>query len=112
MSSELLASKNQEYVHWLSTLKKDIAHTQIKASIAVNEQMLRLYWRIGRDITTKQFDNKYGSRFYDNLSRDLKVEFPDVQGFSARNIRYMKRFYEFYSPILHQPGAEFKGLLE
>ena len=70
--------------------------------------MLRLYWNIGKDICEKQYDTKYGSHFFENMSADLRKDFPNVQGFSERNIRYMKQFYTFYADmILHQVGAEF-----
>ena len=95
-----------EYKNWISQLKTQIRGAQIKASIAVNEEMLNLYWRIGGDIAEKQLDAKYGSHFYESLSRDLRTEFPNAQGFSERNLRYMKQFYQFYFEKLHQLGAE------
>lgn len=99
-----------EYKDWIVQLKKDIRLTQLKASIAVNEEMLILYWNIGKDICQKQLDSKYGSHFFEILSKDLRADFPDAQGFSERNLRYMKQFYTFYSPILHQAGAESKSV--
>ena len=108
MEKELISQK--EYKDWIIQLKKDIRLTQLKASIAVNEEMLILYWNIGKDICQKQLDSKYGSHFFEILSKDLRTDFPDAQGFSERNLRYMKQFYTFYSPILHQAGAESKSV--
>lgn len=101
-----------DYKDWIVNLKNQIKIAQIRASIAVNEEMLSLYWNIGKDIAEKHFEAQYGTRFFENLSRDLKEDFPEAQGFSARNLRYMKQFYMFYSDyILHQAGAEFENLL-
>ena len=60
-----------EYKSWISELKTRYKQAQIKASIAVNEEMLNLYWNIGKDISEKQFANTYGSAFYKTLSSDL-----------------------------------------
>ncbi len=100
-----------EYKNWISQIKKQIRGAQIKASIAVNEEMLELYWNIGKDIVEKSFDKKYGSHFFETLSNDLQMEFPDAQGFSERDLRYMKKFYDFYSEKLHQLGAESADVL-
>lgn len=107
---------NDEYRDWLRQLKANIRSAQIKASIAVNEEMLILYWNIGKDISNKKMDAQYGSRFFEKLSRDLHSDFPDAQGFSETNLKYMKRFYQFYtekmlllapdSVIRHQLGDE------
>ncbi len=59
--------------------------------------MLCYYWELGKDIEEKQADNKYGSKFYAALSRDLRHEMPDVEGLSETSIRYAKRFYALYS---------------
>ncbi len=104
---------NTEYKQWVVGLKKQIRAVQIKASMSVNEEMLRLYWNIGFDISSKNIDKFYGSNFFENLSRDLKTDFPNVLGFSQTNLKYMKRFYEFYSSpqIRHQLGDEFESIL-
>lgn len=101
-----------EYKSWVCELKKQIKTAQLKASIAVNEEMLSLYWNIGKDISEKHYDAQYGTGFFENLSNDLKADFPNVQGFSERNLRYMKKFYDYYSGyILHQAGAELNDVL-
>ena len=112
---------NDEYRDWLRQLKANIRSAQIKASIAVNEEMLILYWNIGKDISNKKMDAQYGSRFFEKLSRDLHSDFPDAQGFSETNLKYMKRFYQFYtekmlllapdSVIRHQLGDELEKTL-
>lgn len=107
MAKELIADSN--YKTWIKNLKENIYSAQIKASVAVNEEMLRLYWNLGRDICDNQFESNYGSKFFETLSRDLKSAFPDVQGFSVSNLKYMKRFYLFYKEIRHQLGDEFEN---
>lgn len=112
MRSEIVIINENSYKVWLVSIKNQIKSAQIKTSIAVNEEMLNLYWNIGKDISEKHFDSQYGSGFFDNLSKDLKNDFPDSQGFSSRNLRYMKKFYDFYKDeILHQAGAELEDIL-
>lgn len=67
-----------------------------QGSIKVNKELLRYYWELGKDIEEKQADNKYGSKFYATLSRDLRHEMPGVEGLSETSIRYSKRFYSLY----------------
>jgi len=88
---------SHDYKNWLTELKSKIRQSQIKASIKVNTEMLRMYWDMGHDIATKQLDAKWGSGFFNQLSRDLHKEFPEMQGFSVSNLKYIKRFYLFYS---------------
>jgi predicted nuclease of restriction endonuclease-like (RecB) superfamily len=96
------------YSVWLKELKSRIRQSQIKASVRVNTSMLELYWSIGADIVTRQAESVWGAGILKRLSRDLRAEFPDTQGFSERNLWYMKKFFLFYSQegeILHQLGA-------
>ena len=88
---------SDEYRSWFVGLKQQIRQSQIKASIKVNTELLKLYWRMGKEISEKRMDSKWGTGFFDKLSQDLKREFPDMSGFSATNIKYMKRFYIFYN---------------
>ena len=81
-------------------LKQQIKTGQIKAALSVNSQMIMLYWDMGRQIVKKQEKAKWGSGFIKQLSRDLREEFPEMTGFSRTNLFRMKRFYEFYSPVM------------
>jgi predicted nuclease of restriction endonuclease-like (RecB) superfamily len=92
--------KLSEYHEWLRDLKQQIKRGQIKAALLVNNQMILLYWDIGRQIVEKQEKAKWGSSFIEQLSRDLRKEFPEVTGFSRANLFRMKKFYHFYSPII------------
>ena len=89
--------KNSDFKQWLFSLKKRIRQTQIKAAIRVNDEMLRLYWDLGHDISVRQMDSTWGSGFFAALSKELKAEFPEMAGFSETNLRYCKYFYEFYA---------------
>ena len=87
---------NDEYKAWIETIKSKIKHSQIKASVKVNYEMLDLYWDIGRDIVAKQKHAKWSDAFLTTMSRDLKKTFPNMSGFSVQNlksIRYWCRFY-------------------
>jgi hypothetical protein len=96
MKDKLLSA---EYDDWLKYLKQQIKQTQIKASISVNSQLIMLYWDLGRQIVEKQDKAKWGSKFIEQLSRDLKAEFPEMTGFSKDNLFQIKRFYQFYLPL-------------
>ena len=88
---------NSSYVQWVRDIKHYIRRQQIKAAVKVNVELLKVYWRLGRDITEHKADAQWGSRFYETLSSDLKAEFPDMKGFSVTNLKYCRRFYELYS---------------
>jgi Uncharacterized conserved protein len=95
MSTDLI--KDSEFKQWLKDLKGRIRQSQLKAAIKVNSELLHLYWDLGRDIAIRKMDAIWGSRFYDNLSKELKTEFPDMKGFSKTNLKYCKYFYQLYS---------------
>jgi predicted nuclease of restriction endonuclease-like (RecB) superfamily len=106
-----------EYKQWLIDLKNRIRQSQIKAAVKVNTELLRLYWDLGRDIVIRQMEAAWGSKILEQLSKDLILEFPDMKGFSSTNLKYCKRFYQFYTQdssirpqlvdeIGHQLGGE------
>jgi len=91
-----LEKQNNEYFKWLDNLKSRIRTAQIKASLSANAELIELYWDIGKDIFEKQEIKGWGNSIVENLSKDLKLEFPNIKGFSRRNLFYMKKFYSFY----------------
>jgi predicted nuclease of restriction endonuclease-like (RecB) superfamily len=96
----------ESYVEWLHELKSRYRQSQVKASVRVNTAMLEFYWSLGRDIVDMQAESKWGSGFFNQLSLDMKAEFPNEKGFSSANLRYMKRWYDFYyqrAIILQRP---------
>jgi len=91
-----------EYRNWLRDLKQQIKAGQIKAVLSVNSQMMMLYWDLGKQIVEKQENAKWGSGFIEQLSKDLREEFPEMTGFSKDNLLMMRRFYLFYQSIIYQ----------
>ena len=63
---------DKEYAQWIAELVKRYRSSQVKASIKVNDEMLRFYWSVGEDIERRKYENRYGSHFYENVSRDLR----------------------------------------
>ena len=99
---------DKEYAQWIAELAKRYRSSQVKASIKVNDEMLRFYWSVGEDIEKRQFENQYGSHFYENVSKDLRKALRLSRGMSETTIRYAHYFYCFYSQLLvnRQQGAE------
>jgi predicted nuclease of restriction endonuclease-like (RecB) superfamily len=90
---------NNEYKNFIKDIKNKILSSQIKASLKVNEELLRLYWEIAKQIVQKQKEAKWGDGFLEQLSKDLKQEFPNMKGFSTTNIKYMRRWYLFWYDV-------------
>lgn len=103
--SELMKS-DKSYSAWIEELKQRYRQSQIKASIAVNTELISFYWRLGRDIVLRDAENKYGSSFYKTLSCDIIDGIPNAKGFSPRSLQYMKRFYEL-APIANESTLQF-----
>lgn len=76
----------------LKAIKERVGTAQVRAAVAVNTELVRLYWSIGHDILQKQQAEGWGSKVIDRLSRDLKASFPTMQGFSRTNLLYMRAF--------------------
>ena len=91
---------NPEYKNWLIELKSKIRSTQIKAAIAVNSALIHFYWELGKMISEKE--NVWGSKLIEQVAKDLKEEFPEIKGLSGSNLKYCKRFYEFYTAVIVQ----------
>jgi predicted nuclease of restriction endonuclease-like (RecB) superfamily len=84
------------YEAFLSTLKTRVRTAQLRASLAVNRELVLLYWQIGRDILERQHNEGWGAKVIERLAKDLKREFPDMKGFSRSNLLYMRAFAEAY----------------
>ena len=95
-----IAIADKDYKQWVSEVRGRYRQSQIKAAVKVNSEMLQFYWSLGHDIVERQMENTYGSGFFNRLSADLQRELPDAKGFSPTNIKYIKYFYELYSPML------------
>ena len=92
-----LMKKDTPYSNWIAELKQKYLQQRMKAVVAVNSSLLQFYWNLGKDISEKNLDNKYGSQFYKQLSNDLVAQIPNVKGFSPTNLKYAKYFYELFS---------------
>lgn len=93
---------NDEYLNWLQSIKHKIRSTQIKAAIAVNQELIQFYWELGRMIVEKQAESSWGDKIIEQLAKDLKKEFPDLKGLSKSNLKYCKRFFSFYHTEIGQ----------
>jgi predicted nuclease of restriction endonuclease-like (RecB) superfamily len=96
------------YSEFLSELKERIKTAQIRASLAVNREMVVLYWQTGRDILDRQKEHGWGAKVIDQLSADLRQAFPGIEGFSPRNLKYMRAFAKAWpeEPIVQQLAAQ------
>jgi predicted nuclease of restriction endonuclease-like (RecB) superfamily len=92
-----ISIQDNTYTKWVKELKNKIRTVQIKAAVKVNSELLNFYWELGADIIKKQKTTKWGDSFIGKLSRDLLSEFPDIKGFSTRNLHYIRQWYQFYS---------------
>lgn len=81
-----------DYAEWLSSLKQRIAGARQKAILAANHEQIQLYHEIGSDILKRQSRQGWGAKVIDRISADLRAEFPDMKGFSASNLKYMRFF--------------------
>jgi len=92
----------------LNEIKERVRRAQIRAALSVNRELIELYWQIGREILRQQQEQGWGAKVIDRLSRDLRHEFPDMKGFSPRNLKYMRAFAEAYpdASIVQEPPAQ------
>ena len=93
-------NKNQlissDFKKWVAELSNEYRKSQIKASVRVNGELLSFYFELGKEINGTSFKAQYGSKFYDNLSKELIKNLSDAKGFSPRNLRYIEKFYTMY----------------
>lgn len=89
------------YADWLAELKTRIHSAQQRATLVVNRELVLLYWQIGRDILARQAEQGWGAKVIERLAHDLRTAFPDMKGFSPRNLKYMRAFAGAW------PDAEF-----
>jgi hypothetical protein len=84
--------------------KERIQHAQLRAVLAVNRELVLLYRQIGREIVTRQHQQGWGAKVIDRLARDLRSAFPEMKGFSPRNLKYMRTFAAAYpdEPFMQQ----------
>ncbi len=87
---------SKDYLTVVDTIKNNIRVARYKAVLSANRELIMLYWNIGNVINE---NNTWGSKFIDNLARDIKLDFPDMTGFSVRNLKYMAKFADTYKAM-------------
>lgn len=105
-----------EYVAWLQEIKARYQRIRSRVALQANYGALEFNWQLGRDLVEKKAEQKWGAGVVEQLSLDLRAAYPDVKGFSSRNLWYMKQWYLFYSgnsvqtEKLHRLGAELQSI--
>ncbi len=84
------------YATLLNELKQRIQQARVRAALSVNRELILLYWQIGHGILERQRAEGWGTKVIDKLGQDLRKEFPDMKGFSPRNLKYMRAFAESF----------------
>jgi predicted nuclease of restriction endonuclease-like (RecB) superfamily len=97
MTASVSTREGGGYASLLAELKERIRTVRLKAAVAVNRELILLYWSIGRDILARQTAEGWGAHVINRLAEDLRREFPDVAGLSPRNLKYMRAFAEAFS---------------
>jgi predicted nuclease of restriction endonuclease-like (RecB) superfamily len=103
-AKELVGMIPKDYAEFLKQIKTKIKKSQIKAALAVNSELIQLYWDIGKDITEKLEKESWKSQVIERLCRDIQNDFPGIEGFSRTNVFRMKSFYQAYSRIPQAVG--------
>jgi len=87
---------SKEYKFFLKQIKERILTSQVKAALAVNKELISLYWEIGTALHKKQEEQGWGAQTIEKLALDLRTSFPNQKGFSHRNLKYMVHFAKKY----------------
>jgi predicted nuclease of restriction endonuclease-like (RecB) superfamily len=100
-----------DYPRFLAEIKARIAAARTRAALAVNSELIQLYWEIGHEILEREQREGWGAKVIDRLAADLRREFPEMTGLSLRNLKYMRAFalawpVESPSSIVQQPAAQ------
>lgn len=98
--SKSITILDKDYTQWIQEISSRYRRSQIKAAMKVNEEMLRFYWSLGRDIVEMKVEERWGEGVIKSLSIDLQREIPNAKCFSRTNLYYMKKMYTLYSPII------------
>lgn len=91
---------DSNYVKWIYDVKQRFRNTQIKTAVKVNSEQLFFNWQMGRDLVVRKAEDTWGAGIVEQVSLDLKNEFLETKGFSARNLWNMKKWYSFYADEL------------
>ena len=92
------------YSQFIKSLKEKVRSAQLKASIAVNQELIKLYWELGKDVVERQEKEGWGSKVIEKIAKDLQNEFPGIEGFSRTNLFRMRAFYTAYKIVPQAVG--------
>jgi len=92
-----LLQQDKDYSAFIAELKNRIKSSQIKAAVSVNRELIGLYWELAEKIVEKQKSSQWGDGLLAQMSKDLQEEFPDMKGFSKRNLELMRQWYLFWA---------------
>ena len=95
-SEEVMPVNLDKYVNFLNQIKSDIQETQLRAAMSVTHELTQLYWRIGRNLYERIVEEGWGAKTIERIAKDISSSFPDVSGFSYRNLYFMRQFAEGY----------------
>jgi predicted nuclease of restriction endonuclease-like (RecB) superfamily len=95
--SEIQNITTSDFFDWIAVLKAKIQSARNKLAFSINSQVIELYWEIGREIAEKQQKSGWGSNFIEKIAEELKHDFPEIKGFSRRNLYAILQWYKFYS---------------
>lgn len=101
--------QDEQYQHLLQQVISRAQLMQYRTAVGINQELIRFYWSMGEDIANAKAEVKWGSKFYQQFSRDLLKVYPDRKGFSVRNLQYIHLMYRTFSPataITPQPVAQ------
>lgn len=102
----LTPSALAEYQEWLTAIKQRVASTRMRVAFAVNSELIALYYELGAQIVDREARAQWGSGFIDAFSKDLQQTFPEIGGFSSKNLRYCRAFFRFYcDPAIWQQAV-------
>ena len=102
-------AQDEQYQQLLQQVISRAKLMQYRTSVGINQELIRFYWAVGEDIANAKAETKWGSKFYQQFSRDLLQVYPDRKGFSVRNLQYINQMYRtfaFAKPITPQPVAQ------
>lgn len=101
--SEIINAKS--YTSLLEQIKADIQQSQMRAALSVTKELILLYWRIGKMLAEKIDKEGWGAKTIERIAKDITSAFPDVSGFSVRNLQYMKKFADYYEDLNYAAAA-------
>lgn len=104
----IISEMSDTYLSFIDNLKNEIEKQRLSVVLSANASMICLYWNIGKTILNKQAEEGWGSKVIDRISKDINDAFPDMSGFSPRNIKYMRKFAEVWNDyeIMQRTAAQ------